>query len=400
MPRLVPSSARNTNQANPATPTDSESDIALISLIALRDDEKLIQTLSADFNGDGYDDQINAVKRNGQPNIILLAGIYDARQNAYGRTQEIDTGIEQEESFSYTCTDVTGDHRNALVYSGVAPGGDSVMQIILGRGGAQSLQLTTIGDFRTNGTVSLQQIDRYDTYESLQAAGVSFPVWVYSVVTGANNTLDQLQTMYEWNAASGRYAQTQQTRIVGQRLASAELARVQTGTIASFASYVDGTWYQVSANTPEMRYIFFDYEAHEIIFLYEDMQEVYTWSSSAIRRNGAYITSVNTGITNLARQFDVSITGTDEITVRVQDDVRMKINEDSLWNGVYKKLVPTTGLAGNQQKTNAGEVIAALTMEPVWRLSDGTQVQFAGSGYEVQSNSGADSGRFFIIYIE
>jgi hypothetical protein len=400
MPRLVPSSTRNVNTANPAGATDYGADDSLISLIALRSDEKLIQTMSADFNGDGYDDQINAIRRNGQPNIILLVGIYDARQNIYDRSDEIDTGIAQEDSFSYTCTDVTGDHRNALVYSGLASNGDSIMQIILARGGAQSyLQLTTIGDFRTNGTVSLQQIDRYDSYESLQAAGMSFPVWVYSVDTGVNNTLDQLQTMYEWNPASGRYVQARQTRIAGQRLASSELVRIQNGTVGSFAAYVDGTWYQVANDTPDIRYIFFDYEAKEIIFLYEDMQEVYSWSSSAIRRNGAYLSTVNTGIANLARQFDVSITGSDEITVRVQDDVRMKINEDSLWNGVYKKFTPTLGFTGNPRKSNADEVIAVLTSEPQWNLSDGTQVQFTDSGYAVQSNSGADNGRFFILYI-
>jgi hypothetical protein len=400
MPRLVPSASGNDASAGTGSMADIEPDIELISLIALQDDETLIQTVSADFNGDGYDDQINAVKRNGRPNIILIVGIYDSRQNTYGRTEEIDTGIAEADSFSYTCTDVTGDHRNALVYSGLASNGDSIMQIILGRGSASALQLTTIGNFRTNGTVTLQQVDRYDTYETLQAAGMSFPVWVYSVDTGVNNTIDQLQTMYEWNPASERYVQSRQTRTVGQALASSELARVQTGTIASFASYVQGTWYQASSDTPDMRYIFFDYDEREILFLYEDMQEVYTWSSSAIRRNGAYLSTVNTGITNLTRQFDVSITGSNEITVRVQDDVHMRINEDSLWNGVYRKLVPAAGIDGNRMQSNVADVIAALIKEPVWRLSDGTQVQFTGSGYEVRSNTVTDSGRFFILYVD
>jgi hypothetical protein len=377
-----------------------ETDISLISLITLRTDERLIQTLSADFNGDGYDDQINAIKRNARPNIILLVGIYDARQNTYERTDEIDTGIAQEDSFSYTCTDVTGDHRNALVYSGLASNGDSIMQIIHARGGAGSyLQLTTIGDFRTNGTLTLQQVDRYDTYESLQVAGMSFPVWIYSIDTGVNNTLDQLQTMYEWNAAVGRYVETRQTRIVGQRLTGATLTRIQTGTIESLAAYLEGPWYKTTGNTPALRYIYFDYGAREIIFMYEDMQEIYEWSSTALRRNGAYFSTVNTDISNLARQFDVSLIDADEITVRVQDDVRMRINEDSLWDGVYKKIAATSGLEVTAQKPNGGEVAAALMAEPRWALSDGTQVEFTGSWYEVNSSLATDNGRFSVLYI-
>jgi hypothetical protein len=256
LPRLVSPIANATANGGQNT----EADISLISLIALRSDETLLQTLSADFNGDGYDDQINAIKRNARPNIILLIGIYDVRQNIYERTDEIDTGIVEENSFSYTCTDVTGDHRNALVYSGLASNGDSLMQIIHARGGAGSyLQLTTIGDFRTNGTLTLQQVDRYDTYESLQVTGMSFPVWIYSVDTGVNNTLDQLQTMYEWNAVAGRYVETRQTRVVGQRLTGATLTQIQTGTIESLASYLEGPWYKTTGNTPALRYIYFDY---------------------------------------------------------------------------------------------------------------------------------------------
>jgi hypothetical protein len=77
----------------------------------------------------------------------------------------------------------------------------------------------------------------------------------------------------------------------------------------------------------------------------------------------------------------------------------MRISEDSLWNGVYKKLSTPAGLEANQQKMNTDEVAASLISEPHWNLSDGTQVQFTDSGYTVRSSTGTDTGRFSIIFV-
>jgi hypothetical protein len=378
---------------------DTETETALISFIPLQNDETVLQTLSADFNGDGYEDQINAVRQGNRQNIILLTGIYTPRQNTYERREEIDTGITDAESFSYTCMDVTGEHQNALVYSGISATGDSVMQIFLGQGTQDNFRLIPIGNFRANGSIFIQQIDRYDSYETSQAAGISFPVWVYSTDAVASNSLDQLQTVYEWNPGSRRYVQSRQTRIAGQRMTGTELARIQDGTLKTFTAYLDGLWYQTSGSGQENQYIFFDYDAREIIFVYEDMQEVYSWGTSVLRRNGMYLTTVNASITNLSRQFDVSLTGNDEITVRVQDDVRLKISENTQWDGTYKKFPQTRGAPVLRNEASSEMVVTALSAKDNWNTSDGIQIQFSGKRYSVQTTTGADSGRLSVVTV-
>jgi hypothetical protein len=341
-----------------------------ISLLPLREGENLLQTLSTDFDGDGYDDQINAVRRNGGP-IILLVGIYDPRASQYRRVDEIDTGIVHEQSFSYSCMDMTGEHRNALVYSGLAANGDYVMQIYLVSGRAPSVTLAIIGNFRTNGTIFVQQVDRYDVYESGRMTGASYPVWVYGQDSGLPGSLDTVQTMYDWSASAGRYVMVSQRRVTEQRQISTELARIQAGGMDSIGAYLEGVWNLSSSNDDTRRDLYFNYVDKEISFVYDDIQEVYRWERSVVRRNGVYITAVNAAIANLQRQIDLNLTGLGELSLRIQDDVRLNISATSLWDGSYQKVTEPA-----KPQALFASFSQTLLEKPAWTAPDGTVLHF------------------------
>jgi hypothetical protein len=329
----------------PATETDIDLDqvnamiagtgAGPISLVPLREGETLLQTLTTDFDGDGYDDQINALRQDGP--IILLVGIYDPQANQYRRVDEIDTGILYEQSFSYSCMDMIGQHRNALVYSGLAGNGDFVMQIFLISGRAPSVTLSIIGNFRTNGTIFVQQVDRYDVYESGRMTGASYPVWVYGQDSGNPDSLDTVQTMYDWSNAAGRYIMMSQRRVREQRRSSTEMARIQGGGLEAICAYLDGIWNQSNPDDDTLHSLYFNYADKEITFFYDDIQEIYRWERSVVRRNGLYITAVNASVANLQRQIDLNLNGLGEFSLRIHDDVQMNIIENSQWNGSFYK---------------------------------------------------------------
>jgi hypothetical protein len=383
----------------------NNSDTALVSLIPLVPGERLFQTQGVDFNGDGYDDQINAIHREGQPNIIILIGIYDPGQNVYVRAEEIDTGIANEQSFSFSCMDIIGEHRNSLVYSGLTANADYLMQVFLGSGNAANFRLGLIGNFRTNGTFFIQQVDRYDAYESSNISGTSYPIWVYSSNTASPNSLDQIQTMFDWDVRMGRYVQVRQTRVAGQRSAAAEIARIQDGTVDTLAAYLEGIWVQNTPADSLDRSVFIDYNAREIVFMSGGIQEIYTWSRSVLRRNGIYISMVNASIANLQRQFDVSLTGVNEIIVRVQDDVHMNITENSLWDGAYRKLAQISELSGTKGLAAVEGILADLTGGQTWTASDGAKIRFDGYTYGADNGvlsgtGGLDTGRFSLFPLD
>jgi hypothetical protein len=383
----------------------AEETATLVSFVPLQSDEELLRVLSADFDGDGFEDQINAVRRGTDPSVILVVGIYNSQRGAYERVNEIETGIAQLRTFSYSCIDITGTHRNALVYQGFLPSGECVMKIFHAIRTRSSFSLLPIGDFRSDGTIFIQRVDRYDSYETLGGVGTSYPVWVYSSdqqsaqgERGEARSPDQLQTMYDWDSSRGRYVRVRQNTVTGQRIARNEMQRIQDGSVASFAGFLDGLWYK--SGVEDVSYVFFNYADREITFYYGSSQEVYSWESSSVRRNGIYISTLNTSISNLSRLVDVSLSGIEEIRLRVQDDVRMIIGENAFWDGTYIKISRNAEAltAKPSMKKGIDEIVSALASQTEWTTDTGEVIRFSLGNYMLVSSSANDSGRFSVMY--
>lgn len=364
-------------------------DTTLISLIPLRSDETVINTLSIDFDGDGYDDQINAVKTISSPYITLLVGLYNPYRGQYERSAEIITEIMQARTFSYTCMDIIGDHSNALIYSGLAENSDSIMKIYIPQNQKGQFSVKRIGNFRSDGTIFIQQLDRYDSYESQQSTGASYPVWVYSTdASRGGNTLDQLQTMYSWDPGQQLFVKSSETRVTETKVTAQELSRIQDGTVETFAAFLNGLWYKTNNTDDGIRYLFFDFQEKEIIFQTADTQEVYSWVTSTLRRNGMYISAVNSSVGNLTRRIDISLTGIDKIKITTQDDVLMLIKETSLWDGEYRKQTNAVAALQKTTVTDTDTIISLLENQNTWLLPDSTPVVFEDGHFTVQNYTG------------
>lgn len=367
------------------------------SFIQLSNGETLVGTLEMDIDGDGADDQINMVKTTSSPYIVLIVGLYDSKTGTYTRSNYLATQITQMKTFACTSMDVIGNHKNSLVYQGVTDSGNVVLKIYEGtRNKKGEFLLRPIGDFEADGTIFIQQTPRPESYELSQSRGESFPVWVYTSdqknLGSDSSQLDQIQTMYEWSEEEGAYIATRTLRVSGNRVAAKELARIQDGTVATFGKFLEGLWYKTENTGSKIRYISFDYANSEIIFEYEDSEEVYSWLKSTLRRNGIYFSAVNKSIENLQRRFDISLVSTDEIKIKLQDDVRMLINESTQWDGNYKKFT-----AREPERAGASpqaECIARLIEQENWETNDHTILKFTDANYVANGKSSYDSGRF------
>jgi len=369
----------------------------MTSFIPLRSDETLINILTVDFDGDTRDDQINLVRKVTSPYLTLLVGLYNADTGTYERTAEIPTGISQVKTFSYNCLDVVGDHKLALVYQGITDSGETVLQIFSGsRASDKKFTLTNIGDFRADGTIFIQQPPRNDSYELSQSNGISFPVWVYSSdKNGDSGSYDQVQTKYEWNTSAYKYVQTDQLHVTGRRLAAKELDRVQSGGVKAFREFLTGLWYKTTNDGDGIRYLFFDNDNSEIIQLFNDTEEVYSWGNCSVSGSVMYLTSSNTSITNLQRRFYISLIDVDEISMRLQDDLSMTIDESNLWNGEYKKMNAKSSFESSASAAlTSQDFIDTLVKGGSWLAADGTAMYFSSDGYTVSGDMVSDTGKF------
>ena len=349
------------------------------TFITLRPSETLINTITIDFNNDGYDDEVITVRRLGSDVFTIIPGLFNPETADYDRLADIPTSISKIRTFSLSGMDLTGDHRNALIYQGVADDENYVMQLFLWEGEGDSElngKLIKIGDFTSDGTIFIQQVERSDSYQLSLSKGESFSVWVYesekttdengNVTSGQN----QIQREYKWNAGSRMYELANEIKVTAGKLAANELLRIQDGTVETFAAFLDGLWYKTSSDDGVLRYIYFNYEQREIILLQSDSQEVYEWDDSKLRHNGIYLYTVNSDITNLQRRFDILLTSIEEIKIALYDSIGLIIKESSVWDGQYKKL----SLQSSIEETDVEEknqFISVLEAQNLWTTTDG-----------------------------
>ncbi|MCR5045961.1 MAG: pallilysin-related adhesin [Treponema sp.] len=372
-------------------------DSGVVSFMPLKPDETLLSSMGIDLDGDNLDDEILVVRKAGNPFLYLIIGLYNSQSTLYDRISELKTEITQFKSFSYNGMDVTGDHRIALVYQGFTDDGNSVLQMYF----CSRRGLTKIGDFKSDGTIFIQQYNRTETYELSQSSGRSFPVWTYASDTreGAGS-LSQVQTEYDWDPGQQRFVQARQIFVAGKNIAAAELAKIQDGTVETFANYLNGLWYKTDNEGDVIRYIFLDYKNAEVIFLAGESQEVYNWQNSNLYRNGIYLSTVNASIENLRRRFDISLTGLDEMRVHVYDDVRMRIGADALWNGSYKKMKNVNDfLAGQIDNAGLDSLRSRLEEIKVWTAPDGALISFKNGLYTVNNETISENGVYCLSKI-
>lgn len=385
---VVPMSSSAEEKKNSAF-SSMEEDNALVSLIPLKDNETLIGIVSMDFDGDGFDDQVNVIRTMDSPYLAILVGLYNPQRTVYERKAVIATEISQSQTFSYTGMDLTGEHRTALVYQGFADNGDSILQAFFISNAGGNFSLKKIADLRGDGTIFIQQLDRYDAYERSKANGTSFPIWVYTSDTERPGSADQLQVRYEWKHSENSYVKTRTVRVAGSRIAAKELAKIQDGTVSTFAKFLSGLWYMTESNG-NLRYVFFDYDSREIIFFKDDTEEVYKWAHSNIRRNGIYLSTINQEIENLQRRVDISLKSTEEIHIRIQDDVRMLISENAVWDGNYKKIGKNMFL--KNASSNPAGISEAFEKDGIWKIPDGSTVKLQDGKYSMESEGFLETG--------
>ena len=281
----------------------------------------------------------------------MVAALIDPDSGLYERLTPIETEFTRTRTFSYIGMDVIGEHKNALIYQGLADDGNYVMKIYLCVSSHGQNKMLNIGDFSCDGTVFIQQTERSESYALALSKGESFSVWVYKsdkTETVDNGTSadakktsvgqNQIQQEYKWNAESQKYELAREINVTAGRLAAAELSRIQDGTVGSFSTFLDGLWYKTSNTDGSIRYMYFNAEENEIIQLYNDVQEVYEWEDSKLRHNGIYITAINADIMNLHRRFDITLVNLDEIKITLRDDINLIISENTQWDGNYKKM--------------------------------------------------------------
>lgn len=381
------------------TTFDSET---FTALVPLQTTETLISSMIVDFNNDTFDDQIVILRRQGSQELIVLVGLYSELQSAYERFATIPTGFSSTGALSCQTLDVTGDHKQELVIQGTNDSGLYVMQIYSCDTMDNVNTLNLIGDFSSDGTVFIQQVVRSEDYDLSTARGDAFSVWNYSTDKSETESakkagVSQIQREYRYNYSTKKYEYAQEVKVSASRLQSKELSRILDGTVETFAGFLDGLWYMTSSSDGSQRYLYFDYEEKEIIFLNGDTEESFQWETSSIRHNGIYLTAVNSIINSYSRRFNITLTNVDEIKISISDDVAMIIKESTRWDGQYKKTEQYDSVISTEEIRVVPENMKGKT----WTTGDDLyKISFDDPVYTLHSDDSEEKGVFSFCTIQ
>ncbi len=399
-----------TNAINTEENANSQSDVMpdgeeISVLIPLFPDEVLVTVLPVDFNLDNYADQIVAVKNSESNFIKVVIGVYNPLFAAYERSYELQTQIQQTNTFSIDVLDITGTHTNSLIINGYSQTNEAILQAWLSTSTTSSVNLKLIADFRADGTIFITQNTRSSSYAFSSENGDSFPIWVYtSDPSSPQGSLDQLQIMYDWDETSLQYEQVSQTRILGRNINAQELAKIQDGTEKTFGAFLSDTWMHSTSPLNPPPYISFDYENKAITFLNDDTAEIYIWENSILRRNGILIYVTNRNIPALLRRVDITLISVDEIRVKSTDALTMIASPNTTWDGNYKKQqIDSTGVQVTEPSTEASAMDITNTLrtttEKVWETDNGDTLTFTNSAYTVKNNAFQENGVYTIFSV-
>ncbi|MGL4982064.1 MAG: pallilysin-related adhesin [Treponemataceae bacterium] len=383
----------------PKTASEKSSDYSLEvetlpTAIDLSNDEFVINTQVADINFDSFEDQIIAVRKNGTDTIFVIVGLYNQSTTAYDRISVIDTEITQPSTFTLLLTDILGNHSNAIVFSGSNNSSELVFKAFIIETVKHEIKIEKIADITTDGSAYLQQTPRSEAYELYKNADNPYPIVVVKSDTSYGaSSLDQIQYIYQWNATKKVYEPSTETKIPGKKIEEKERAKIQDGKVETFEHFIDGLWYKVSDNSPDQRYIFFDFDGKEIVFFSNDTQEIYLWQNSILRRNGLSLSSVNNSISNLIRRFDISLSSVDEVKIKINDDVKMIIGEDTLWDGLYRKWIDKKAFMTPSKNNSVFEDIN-FNERQVWLGFGNKKIVLDVNSFEISDENESSKGSF------
>ncbi len=395
--RTVIPNANREEQSARIDRLSSPEDASLTSLIPLLVDEILINAINFDFNADGYEDQVIAVKKISNPYLIIVIGLYEPNKMSYERYYQYQTKISQSKTFSLSAMDLTGNHTNNLIYTGFTDQNESVLEafsLVPTRSGYELKQIVSL---YSEGTILIQQTKPKQDSSLDDSETVTYPIMVYSTeLTEDKDTFNQLQTIYNWDSLSLTYEKVSEIRVPGKKIEAKELSKIQDGTIESFAHFLNGLWALTTQNGMHVQYLFFDYDAKEIIFSQENTQEIYSWINSTLRRNGMYLSTVNTSISNLSRHFDISLVSLDEVKIKISDDVGMLISSDTLWDGIYKKVQEKSFTSSSTINSDEKQLFEELEQQEHWKIMKTDVLSFSKGHYSFSSGSALEKGVYSI----
>ncbi len=382
----------------------AQDDQASVNHIPAMPNEVILSVASFNMDQEEGEEQVLTVRKTDRADgrlSIVVADYVDSKK-AWVRSWEGDTLSTKLTTFSIQAKDLVGDHNHSIICTGMDDEGDQTITVFrrIPGGLAYSQILSLAAD-----SIAIGEGDRSEGYQLGQTNGESWPIYAYTRDKDSQNLLDQVKDKYTWDGRKGQYAKAGSERIPGAQVERDTVSKILTGSEKDFESFLQGVWYESGKAPfdPGTRLVSFDKDTGSISFFRTDAQEVFRWTESHSTRYGLYVRCQNDSVQDLVRLMDIELTGSDLVSIRVFEDLQMKMDPEDRWDGSFRRL--PRDMPAARGATSAGGSAAAgaavglakptLKLEGPYRARGGVELNFAAPRYSLKSAAlPSESGSF------
>lgn len=353
-------------------------------------DEVVLDVESLNLDNDEAEEQIITVRKTGAGGGGLAIVVADSLPNRRGwfRSWEAPVPVTKLTTLQIQARDVVGDHWLSIVVTGMDERNEQTLTIFRERRGSEAtgLQYDRVASVAAD-SLRIEDAERPESYQLGQTEGEPSSILAFSRDPASSNPLDQLRTTWTWSPRAKSFEVSARDPIPGAQVERDIATKVLTGKETDFENFLQGIWYdaQYAPNDPRTRLLVFDRKGDSIVFYSGDSQEVFHWNESHSTRTGLYVGAQNESVPTLRRLMDVEMTGADSVSVRVFEDLLMKIDSENRWDGSYRRfkdesppVSPATGL---------------LALEGSW-TGEGTKLILGHGSYSLSQGSSLSQGRW------
>jgi hypothetical protein len=373
--------------------------------IAALPNETVLDVSNVNLDQDEGDEQILTVRKTDKAgdHLSIVVADYVPQRRGWVRAWEGETLATKLSTFQIQIQDLIGDHNLDIICTGMDNDNNQTLSAFRRITGPDPniLCYSPVAAIAAD-SVAVEEVERSEGYQLGQTNGVSWNISAYASDKDSQNLLDQVKTTFVWDPHHDGYIEKERQKIPGAQVEREAAARVLTGKEKDFEGFLQGAWYESGKSPTDSatKMLVFDKSGSSIIFYSLDAQEDFTWNESHSTRYGLYVGCQNESVSNLRRLMDIELTGSDRISVRVFEDLQMKVDTEDRWDGSYQKLPLSVSRQGAANGTNtpaaSSSAIQGLpfALSGSYRALDGSLFHFDGQHYSHEGRNPKESGGY------
>ncbi len=304
---------------------------------------------------------------NEEQSLVLMIASTNPIRNQYDIVWRAPLSSRTLTGITLRSDDLSGNGRNDIIIAGFDERGRHVTDVYAVPKKGEINDFKHVFSLGVNGNIDIVTTDRTPGYYSGLSAGEPHKIVVQKKNPESENSMDLIETLWEWDSAGFIYRQGQTKKVKGETILEERISQVYSGDVTVYEEYLQGAWYRETGNGSFLDMLYFDPNTREILFYNGSIEEIFSWGTSHRTTAKRLYTRVNNAIIP-------SIFDTVSVSAESWDKIELW-RAATNWNGVYRRLSPALQLILDTGSSFA-PIISTLKLTGVWKSPGGTDLVF------------------------